>query len=113
MKNVIYLAIATTLLVGCASSKGKSVEVVNVNRAACTVEVGFVKSDNLPLGDDGRYAHWEDAPKIASQVCSRWGYDHAIELTPHSRISGTRNGFGELMNGSITKLYQCFKPGEN
>lgn len=113
MKNIIYLTILTTLLAGCASSKGMPVEVVDANRAAGTVEVGFVKADNLPLGDDGRYAHWEDAPRIASQVCSRWGYDHAVELTPHSRVSGSRNGYGYLMNGSITKLYQCLKPGEN
>ncbi|ECB7109647.1 hypothetical protein EXB91_24760 [Salmonella enterica subsp. enterica serovar Florida] len=113
MKYIIHLTIAATLLVGCASSKGKPVEVVNANRAAGTVEVGFVKDDALPLADDGRYAQWENAPGIASQVCKRWGYDHAVELTPHSREVGMRNGYGYLMNGSITKLYQCLKPGEN
>ncbi|ENQ3930729.1 hypothetical protein ACEF99_002576 [Salmonella enterica subsp. enterica serovar Newport] len=113
MKRKISSLIIVILLAGCASSKGKPVEVVNANRAAGTVEVGFVKDDALPLADDGRYAQWENAPGIASQVCKRWGYDHAVELTPHSREVGMRNGYGYLMNGSITKLYQCLKPGEN
>ncbi|HBC1013334.1 TPA: hypothetical protein IGZ65_005097 [Escherichia coli] len=100
------------ILTGCASSRGEPVEVVDANRSAGTVEVGFVHADNFPLSDDGRYANWGDAIQIASEVCARWGYDRAEELTPHSRIKGVKNRYGFLLNGSITKLYQCLKSGE-
>ncbi|EFE8002761.1 TPA: hypothetical protein PBP03_003436 [Escherichia coli] len=112
MKN-IALIVSVCILAGCASSKGKPVEVVDANRSAGTVEVGFVHSANIPLTDDGRYAHWGEATSIASRVCARWGYERALELTPHTRIKGMQNMYGQLLNGSVTKLYQCLKPGEN
>ncbi|MCU6262208.1 hypothetical protein [Escherichia coli] len=112
MRNNIYTVCIVILLTGCASSKDKPVEVVDANRAAGTVEVGFVKSDSLPLMDDGQYAQWHEAPQIASTVCKRWGYERAVQLTSHSRVNGVKNGYGFLMNGSITKLYQCLNAGE-
>ncbi|WP_133745276.1 MULTISPECIES: hypothetical protein [Pantoea] len=105
MKKTILIAIL--LISGCASSTGKPVEVVNADRSAGIVTVGFVKSDSLPLSDDGSGARWGDAVGIAAKVCSKWGYKSAEELTPHARIEGMRNGYGMLLNGSITKQYQC------
>ncbi|WP_147438640.1 hypothetical protein [Gibbsiella quercinecans] len=107
MEKKILMLITITALAGCASSAGKPVEVVHADRAGGVVTVGFVHNENLPLTDDGSKARWGDAISIASKVCAKWGYDQAEELTPHARIEGFRNMYGQLMNGSITKQYQC------
>ncbi|EKN3568134.1 TPA: hypothetical protein PXO06_002607 [Yersinia enterocolitica] len=107
MKRKILILLSAISLSGCASSVGKPVEVVTADRAGGIVTVGFVHNENLPLTDDGSKARWEDAVEIASNVCRKWGYDHSEVLTPHARMEGMRNMYGQLMNGSITKQYQC------
>ncbi|ENG6110138.1 MULTISPECIES: YecR family lipoprotein [Serratia] len=107
MKGTFLILVAAISLSSCASSTGKPVEVVNADRAGGIVTVGFVHNENLPLTDDGSKARWSDATGIASRVCAKWGYDHSEELTPHARVEGQRNMYGQLMNGSITKQYQC------
>lgn len=107
MRKAIFTLLAATVLSGCATSAGKPVEVVNADRGAGIVTVGFVNDQGLPLVDNGSKAHWEDAIGIASKVCQKWGYDHAEELTPHARMHGMRNGYGQLIDGSVTKQYQC------
>ncbi|MCU5775729.1 YecR-like lipofamily protein [Erwiniaceae bacterium BAC15a-03b] len=108
MKKAFSLFGVVMILASCATSTGKPVEVVNADRAGGVVTVGFVNSQNLPLMDDGSKARWSDAVGIATRVCSKWGYESAEELTPHARTEGQRNGFGQLLNGSITKQYQCY-----
>lgn len=107
MKKLLVLLGTVMVLAGCATSTGKPVEVVNADRAGGVVTVGYVNSENLPLMDDGSKARWGDAVGIATRVCSKWGYESAEELTPHARTEGQRNGFGQLLNGSVTKQYQC------
>ncbi|PWC10514.1 YecR family lipoprotein [Brenneria corticis] len=108
MKKIILITAISFSLTGCATSTDKPVEVVDADRASGFVTVGFVNDTNMPLVDNGSKARWGDAVGIASNVCRKWGYDGAEELTPHTRIDGVRNGYGQLLNGSITKKYQCF-----
>ena len=107
MKKALLVIVTAIGLSGCASSSGKPVEVVNADRAGGVVTIGYVNSENLPLMDDGSKARWGDAVGIATRVCSKWGYESAEELTPHARTEGQRNMYGQLMNGSVTKQYQC------
>ena len=107
MKKTLLVVATALTLAGCATSTGKPVEVVNADRAGGVVTVGYVNSENLPLMDDGSKARWGEAIGIATNVCRKWGYESADELTPHARTEGQRNGWGQLLNGSITKQYQC------
>nr|WP_321269056.1 YecR family lipoprotein [uncultured Tolumonas sp.] len=106
--NKSHLLLFTTItLSSCATSNGKPVEVVSADRSGGIVTVGFVNAQNLPLIDDGSKANWGDAVGIAGNVCRKWGYDRAEELTPHARTEGVKNEYGQLLNGSVTKQYQC------
>lgn len=110
MKKVLLslsVLASISLLGGCATSTGKPVEVVDADRSAGTVDIGYVHADNIPLMDNGENARWDMAIVLADEVCKRWGYKCADELTPHSRSEGIKNAYGMLLNGSVTKKYMC------
>lgn len=85
MKKVLLslsVLASISFLSGCVTSTGKPVEVVDADRSAGTVEIGYVHAANIPLMDDGENARWDMAIALADEVCKRWGYKCADELTP-------------------------------
>lgn len=110
MKKVLLtlsVLASISILTACATSTGKPVEVVDADKAAGTVDIGFVHADGTVLMDEGENARWDMAVALASEVCKRWGYKCADELTPHAKVSGLRNGYGYLLNGTVTRKYMC------
>lgn len=103
----IVLGIAVTLT-GCATSRGKPVNIVGGNRAAGVVQIGYVHTSNIPLIDNGENANWGDAHGLAMNVCKRWGYENAELMTRFTRTEGRINGYGQLLNGVIYVQYQCY-----
>lgn len=99
--------VLTLALTGCVSSRNKPVEVVDANRAAGVVTVGYVHRGFWPLSDNGEKARWDEAVSVAAAVCAKWGYRSAEVLTPHTQITGKQNDYGRLVDGAITRRYQC------
>ena len=98
MKKVLLtlsVLASISILTACATSTGKPVEVVDADKAAGTVDIGFVHADGTVLMDEGENARWDMAIALAD------------ELTPHARTEGRKNAYVFLLNGSVTKKYMC------
>ena len=98
MKKVLLslsVLASISFLSGCAISTGKPVEVVDTDRSAGTVEIGYVHAANIPLMNDGENARWDMAIALAD------------ELTPHARTEGRKNAYVFFLYGSVTKKYMC------
>ena len=96
MKKVLLslsVLASISFLSGCAISAGKPVEVVDADRSAGTVEIGYVHAANIPLMNDGENARWDMAIALAD------------ELTPHAEPKAEKNAYVFLLNGSVTKKY--------
>lgn len=105
--NITLATLISTVLVACATSTGKPVDVVDADKSKGVVSVGFIHTENLPLMDNGEGARWDEALGIAEGVCKKWGYTGAEQLTKYTKREGVVNGYGQLMNGAIYYKYQC------
>lgn len=109
--KLAVISLSAVVLAGCATSAGKPMDVIDADRAGGIVKIGMVHSGS-PLWDDGEKARWEDALPLAIETCKRWGYDTAEPLSRHTRSEGLVNGYGQLVNGSIYKQFQCVRESE-
>lgn len=105
--NIALATLVSTVLVACATSTGKPVDVVDADKSKGVVSVGFIHTENIPLMDNGEGARWSEAMGIAEGVCKRWGYTGAEQLTKYAKKEGVVNGYGQLINGAIYYKYQC------
>lgn len=113
MKKLLFplaLLASISVLSGCATSDGKPVDIVDADRSAGIVEIGYVHV-GAPLIDNGEGARWDMAISLADSVCKRWGYQCADLLTPHSVTKGILNGYGQLLNGTVSRKYMCLESG--
>lgn len=105
MKNLILLGCVLTLT-GCASLKDEVATPLDMDRSAGTVKMGFYY-DGRGTYDDCSSAHWENATATATKICKRWGYSGAEYVEGTGVKSGYFNGYGALMQGTCSRLYQC------
>jgi hypothetical protein len=99
------LLILCLALSGCASLQGGVPDVIDANRAAGRVRLGFMHSD--PTYSDGTEINWALGASQANDTCRKWGYSGAEPLNRKVWWQGRYNGYGAKLMGTFYVDYQC------
>ena len=98
----IFVALSLAVLVAACTTQRVVPVATGGSKADASVEMGYNTGLFHPTEPD-----WPSAQITATKRCQAWGYSKAEGFDGVSTQCHQRNGYGQCLDATVTRTYQC------